>query len=262
MKKTWAVLLGLLVLGAVVLSGCAAQAVKVGDTVRVNYTLRLEDGTVYGTTAGREPAKFTLGEGQLIPGFEEALLGMRVGDAKTVTIPPEKAYGAHRPELVLTGSRDRLPEGLEPVVGQQLKTTIRGQSAVVTVTDVTETTVTLDANPALAGETLTFDIELVGIGGNAVGSGANQTTLLWVILALGVLAAGGAFFYLNSRRRRKSTRVSPARTSERLLAELARLDDDFADGRIAEDAYRRVRAQKKARLGRLMQRLAAESGHK
>jgi FKBP-type peptidyl-prolyl cis-trans isomerase 2 len=255
-KKTWIVCLGVLLLGAMLASGCAVATVQAGDTVRVHYTLAVEDGTVYDTTVGRDPAKFTLGQGKLIPGFEEALLGMRVGEAKTVTIPPEKAYGAHRPELVVTVSRSLLQAGLEPAVGQQLKTTIRGTPAVVVVTDVAETTVTVDANPVLAGQTLTFNIELVSIGeGLPPAAGLDQTSLMAMITVLLLLAVGLTFFYLGRRRRLQRVRAGRVRKSEGLLAEIARLDDDFEGGRIAEAAYRKVRAQKKTQLVQLMQRL-------
>jgi peptidylprolyl isomerase len=262
-KNTWAGWLAVWLLGAVLVSGCAAQAVKTGDTVHVDYTLTLADGTVFDTTAGREPATFTLGEGNLIPGFEEALVGMRVGETKTVTIPPEKAYGQWRPELVMTASRDLLPEGLEPVVGEQLQTTIGGTLALVTVRDVGETTLTVDANPVLAGQTLTFDIQLVAIGESRPSTaGPDQTGLGLAVAAFAALAglASGVVLYLRRRRRPRSTHVSPARRSEGLLAEIARLDDDFERGKVAEAAYRKTRAQKKARLVRLMQRVIAEGG--
>lgn len=262
MKKTWLVLLGSLLLGAVLASGCAAQRAKDGDTVTVNYTLTLEDGTVADTSAGGEPLQFTLGEGKLISGFEEAVVGMRIGDTKTVTLPPEKAYGPRRPELVGVVSRSKLPEGLEPVVGQELQTTRQdGAPVTVIVTEVTEDTVTLDANPPLAGKTLTFDVELVAIEENVASSNrANPTSFSWVLLALavGVLASGFAFFYLSRRRRLRPVRVGPVHRSKGLLAELARLDDDF---RIAEEAYHKARARKKAELVKLMERSKEASGN-
>lgn len=262
MKKTRLILSGIMLLAALVASGCAAQSVKDGDTVTINYTLALDDGSIYYTTSGGEPHQFTLGEGALIPGFEEAVIGMQVGESKTVKLPPEKAYGSRRPELVMTGDRSLLPEGLQPVVGQQLETTISGEPAMVMVMEVTETTVTLDANHPLAGQNLTFSIELVAIGENlAAGGLANQATINGVILAAAMLGSGAAFLYLRGRRRRPpaTASVSPARRKEGLLAELARLDDDF---RITEAAYHKARAQKKAELVKLMQRSREANGHK
>ena len=139
-----------------------AQA-KDGDTVQVHYTLKLEDGTVFETSIGGDPLQFTIGEGQLIPGFEQAVVGMSPGESKTVEIPADEAY-PYREELVLVVDRDQLPEDLQPEVGQQLQ--IRqpdGQTILVKVIDVSESSVTLDANLPLAGKDLTFDIELVEI---------------------------------------------------------------------------------------------------
>src|SRR5574341_2080757 len=227
MKKTWLILLGVLLLGAVLESGCAAQRAKDGDTVTVHYTLTLEDGTVYATSSGGEPLQFTLGGGEVISGFEEAVVGMRAGDKKTVTLPPEKAYGQRHPELVGVVSRSKLPEGTEPVVGQELHTTRQdGAPVTVIVTEVTEDTVTLDANPPLAGRTLTFTVELVAIEENPAPAGrAIPTCCSWVHLALagGVLAAGIAFFYFSRRRRPQRMRVNPARRSEGLRSEERRV---------------------------------------
>lgn len=140
-----------------------AQA-KVGDTVQVHYTGRLEDGEVFDTSANRDPLQFTIGGGQIIPGFEQAVVGMNAGDTKTVRIEADEAYGPHRDELVLEVDRDQFPQDLSPEVGQQLA--IRqadGAQVPVTVTDVSESSVELDANHPLAGEDLTFDIQLVNI---------------------------------------------------------------------------------------------------
>jgi peptidylprolyl isomerase len=136
---------------------------RTGDTVRVHYRGTLDDESVFDSSAGREPLEFTLGEGRVIPGFEEAVLGMAVGEEKTVTIPAEQAYGAHRAEMVATLSRDVLPEGMEPQVGQQLQLNQEGQTFVVSVTEVSGESVTLDANHPLAGQDLTFALELVEI---------------------------------------------------------------------------------------------------
>ncbi len=137
---------------------------KIGDTVKVHYTGRLEDGTVFDSSLNREPLQFTIGAGELIPGFEESVIGMEVGEKKTVTIPPEKAYGSHLEELVIKIEKERIPEDINPEVGQQLEIKQPdGRTIPVVVTDISETHITLDANHPLAGESLTFDIELVEI---------------------------------------------------------------------------------------------------
>jgi peptidylprolyl isomerase len=136
-----------------------------GDTVRVHYTGTLGDGTEFDSSAGREPLAFTVGGGQVIPGFDEAIRGMEAGEQKTVTIPADEAYGHHRSEMVLQVERDALPEGLDPEVGDELAlTTPEGQQVPVRVTEVTEEGVVLDANHPLAGEDLTFELTLDGIG--------------------------------------------------------------------------------------------------
>ena len=140
-----------------------AQA-KNGDTVKVHYTGKLDDGTVFDTSADREPLQFKIGEGQLIPDFEQAVIGMNPGDSKTVQIPSDKAYGPHHEEMVMEVDRSQFPEGLEPKVDQRLQVQQPdGQAYAVTVTDVSEAKVTLDANHPLAGKDLTFDIQLTEI---------------------------------------------------------------------------------------------------
>lgn len=134
------------------------------DTVRVHYTGKLEDGTVFDSSAEREPLEFTIGEGEIIPGFEEAVIGMEPGESKTVEVSEEEGYGPHREELMLTVDREELPPNMEVEVGQQLQVRMEnGQTAVVEVVGVSESDLTLDANHPLAGETLTFEVELVEI---------------------------------------------------------------------------------------------------
>ncbi len=166
-NKVCSLLLITLLSGIVLLTiGCngGSAIASDGDTVRVNYTGTLEDGTTFDTSVGREPLEFTLGEGKMIPGFEKAVYGLQVGKSKTVTIPAEEAYGPHRDDLVIVVEREQLPAGLEPEVGQQLQMQqTDGSTAVVIVTDVSETTITIDANHPLAGKDLTFEIELVEI---------------------------------------------------------------------------------------------------
>jgi peptidylprolyl isomerase len=140
------------------------QAANTGDTVRVHYTGKLEDGSVFDTSAGRDPLEFRLGGGEVIPGFEEAITGMAPGDERRVTIPAAEAYGPRREELILVVSRSELPAELEPEVGQQLQMSQDGQDFVVTISDVTAQDVVLDANHPLAGEDLTFELQLVDIG--------------------------------------------------------------------------------------------------
>ena len=167
-KYSHIILLGVFLLGAILISGCnadqdAAQA-KNGDIVEVHYTGTLEDGTVFDTSVGREPLKFTLGPGQMISGFEQAVLGMKIGESKTVTIPSDEAYGPYSDELILVINREDLPTGLDPEVGQQLQgPRPGGGTSVGTVTNVTDTTITVDFNHFLAGEDLTFEIELMSI---------------------------------------------------------------------------------------------------
>lgn len=140
-----------------------AQA-KHGDTVKVHYTGKLEDGTVFDTSIDRDPLQFTIGKGQMIPGFEQAVLGMNPGESKTIRIPTDEAYGTRREEMVMVVDRNQLPADLNPEVGQQLQNRQPdGQTIVVTVTEVSESSVTVDANHPLAGKDLTFDIQLVEV---------------------------------------------------------------------------------------------------
>ena len=135
-----------------------------GNTVKVHYTGTLEDGTTFDTSVGREPLEFTLGAGKMIPGFEKAVYGLAIGESKTVTILAEEAYGPYRTDLVTVVEREQLPTSLEPEVGQQLQAQqTDGSTAMVIVTDVSETTITIDANHFLAGKDLTFEIKLVEI---------------------------------------------------------------------------------------------------
>jgi len=137
---------------------------KNGDTVKVHYTGKLNDGTVFDSSKDRDPLEFKLGEGQIIPGFEEAVVGMNPGDSKTAVIPEERAYGPHRDEMVMTVDRGRLPGDIDPQVGQQLTVSQpKGDSFNVVVTEVTDDKVTLDGNHPLAGKELTFEIQLVEI---------------------------------------------------------------------------------------------------
>lgn len=137
---------------------------KSGDTVKVHYTGRLDDGRVFDSSRDRDPLEFQLGTGQIIPGFEQAVEGMEPGDTKTVTLPPDDAYGPRRDELVRSLERDRFPDHLDPEVGQQLEMRQGEEVFLVTVTDVSDAEVEIDANHPLAGQELTFDLELVAVG--------------------------------------------------------------------------------------------------
>lgn len=137
---------------------------KSGDTVTVHYTGSLEDGTVFDSSEGGEPLEFAIGSGNVIPGFEQAVIGMSPGDSKTATIPSDDAYGPYFEERVLVVERQQIPTDMSMDIGSQLQ--IQQESGMVIpviVTDITEGEVTLDANHPLAGEDLTFEIRLVAI---------------------------------------------------------------------------------------------------
>jgi peptidylprolyl isomerase len=137
---------------------------KHGDTVKVHYTGSLRDGTVFDSSANRSPLEFTVGQGQVIPGFETAVDGMNAGDQKTVVIPAAQAYGTRDEHLVIQMDRDRLPADLELEVDDRLQ--VRrpdGRVMNVTVTAITDSMVTLDGNHFLAGQDLTCEIELIEI---------------------------------------------------------------------------------------------------
>lgn len=165
MKSLKAVIIAIALLPALIIcSACGAPQAKTGDTVQINYTGKLSDGTVFDTSEGGEPLEFKLGEGTVIEGFDKAVLGMTVGEKKTFTVPAKEAYGPYQDDMVMEIPRDQLSKDLVPVVGQHLQSTSTdGQTIVVTVTKVTDTSITVDANHPLAGKDLTFEIELVKI---------------------------------------------------------------------------------------------------
>lgn len=138
--------------------------VKNGDTVKVHYTGKLEDGSVFDSSVERDPLEVTLGEGKLIPGFEDAVIGLEVGDKTTASIASADAYGERREDLEVTVERSQLPEDIEPQVGMQLQLNQpNGQPVPVQVTKVEDENIIIDANHPLAGKDLTFDIELIEI---------------------------------------------------------------------------------------------------
>ena len=160
--KGWHTVIGIILVAALLVSGCGGVVAKTGNTVKVHYTGSLNDGTVFDTSVGREPLQFTIGQGQLIPGFEQAVIGMKIGESTTVNIPAAEAYGLHRDDLVIAMERSQLPDNIE--VGQQLQMMqTDGSTVVVTVIEISETTAMIDANHPLAGEDLIFEIELVEI---------------------------------------------------------------------------------------------------
>lgn len=137
---------------------------KPGDTVHIHYTGKLSDGTQFDSSTGRAPLTFELGSGQIIKGLDDHVQGMAVGDKSTVTIPAEQAYGDPDPRNVQAVPREVMPDGVEIEVGMELQAQGAGGNPIpVRVTDVTRETVTVDANHPLAGEDLTFDVELVAI---------------------------------------------------------------------------------------------------
>ncbi len=135
-----------------------------GDSVKVHFTGRLENGEVFTSSRYSEPLEFTLGSGQVIPGFEKAVTGMEVGEEKTITLPPEEAYGPRQEDLVVDVKKSNFPKDITPVIGEQLEIPQKeGKPVKVTVSDISEDSVTLDANHPLAGCTVSFTVLLVAV---------------------------------------------------------------------------------------------------
>lgn len=139
------------------------QSARTGDTVVVHYTGTLSDGKEFDTSRDKEPLTFTLGNGQVIQGFEDALLGMKVGEKKRITLPPEQAYGQPDEKNIREVPRDMLPQEITPKVGLPLILQMSGAIVPAVITKVNNDTITIDFNPPLAGKTLIFDIELLEI---------------------------------------------------------------------------------------------------
>lgn len=138
--------------------------VKENDKVVVHYTGKLSSGEVFDSSEGKDPLEFTMGAGQLIPGFEKAVLGMQKEESKTFNIPKEEAYGDVRDDLRYQVPIENFPEDIEPTPGMRLNMgTGDGQEIPVTVTEVVDKTVNLDANHPLAGQDLIFDVTIVEI---------------------------------------------------------------------------------------------------
>jgi len=135
-----------------------------GDNVKVHYTGKRPDGSIFDSSEGREPLAFTLGQGSMIPGFEKGVLGMAVGDKKSVTFPAAEGYGERREELMIKVPLTQLPDDIKPEIGMTLSMSQpNGQQVPVKITELTDTDITLDANHDLAGIELTFELDLVSI---------------------------------------------------------------------------------------------------
>ena len=138
---------------------------KAGDTVKIHYTGKLDDGTQFDSSAGREPLEFQVSSGQVIPGFDKAVEGMTVGDSKEIRIEAAEAYGERQDQLIQEVPKSALPDEIDPAVGMALQSrSPEGQVMQMTITDVQSESITVDANHPLAGQALNFEIELVAIG--------------------------------------------------------------------------------------------------
>jgi peptidylprolyl isomerase len=167
LKKLIALVLSaVLFSGMLIISGCSGSEsapVKDGDTIKVQYTGTLADGTQFDSNVGGTPLQFTVGKHTTITGFEKAVIGMKVGEEKTATIAAAEAYGEHKDNLIVELSRDKVGPGVNPKVGDVLTLTSNGQKVNVVVTKITDTIITVDANPKLAGKDLTFKIKILEI---------------------------------------------------------------------------------------------------
>lgn len=140
------------------------RSATTGDTVKIHYRGTLDDGSEFDASLGREPLEFRLGTGQVIAGFDRTVTGMKPGETRTARLEPEDAYGAHRGELILNVPKEQFPAEMTPAVGLQLELQQEnGERVPVTITAIEDDSVTLDANHPLAGQALTFAIELVEI---------------------------------------------------------------------------------------------------
>jgi peptidylprolyl isomerase len=159
------IVLLIVILGVVyvAISSSAAPVVAAGDNVSVNYTGTFTNGTVFDSSAGRAPLNFTAGAGEVIPGFDNAVIGMKLHEEKTVTIPANEAYGPVNPELIVTVPRSSFGNQTPEAGMQVTQTTTTGEQLTGTVTKVNSTNVTVDFNPPLAGQTLIFKIQIVAI---------------------------------------------------------------------------------------------------
>jgi len=142
-----------------------SEAIKTGDTITVNYTGKFEDGNVFDSSEGKEPLKFTVGSGQLIKGFDDAVIGMKAGDKKTVTLAPTDAYGERQDGMIIEIPKTQIPADMQLEVGQRLHLRDpNGQPVPAMVAEITDEVVKMDANHPMAGKTLIFDLEVVETG--------------------------------------------------------------------------------------------------
>lgn len=141
---------------------------QAGDKVKVHYQGTLADGTIFDSSEGREPLEFTLGTGQVIPGFDAAVIGLSPGQSVVTTIQPDDAYGPANPEMIIEVERDRFPEDMEVEEGLELQLSGGGQQFLVRVVAIAEDKITLDGNHPLAGEALTFKIQLESIASKLI----------------------------------------------------------------------------------------------
>lgn len=140
------------------------EQAKRGDTVKVHYTGKLDDGTVFDSSEGKDPLEFKIGTNQIISGFQDGVVGMAVGDSKTINVPVDDGYGPRYEKLVAVIDHERFPEEMRPEIGQRLQLVQADQRKILaTVTAISESGVTIDANHLLAGKDLIFDVELVAI---------------------------------------------------------------------------------------------------
>lgn len=152
-----------------------ARKAKLGDQVSVHYKGKLKDGTEFDSSKEDDPIEFKIGEGQLIPGFEQAIVGMEPGETKTEEVPYEGAYGEKREDLVMELDKGKVPDHIDPQEGDRLEIKQdEGENIPVTVTKVTEEALTIDANHPLAGQDLVFDLELVEIKSGGQGEEKKQ----------------------------------------------------------------------------------------
>jgi peptidylprolyl isomerase len=141
-----------------------AQTALKGDTVTVHYTGKLDDGQIFDSSRQRDPLEFEVGSGQVIPGFDRAVEGLEVGESIEVRLEPEDGYGQPRDDLFVDVEKDQFPTDSEPEVGQQVQVQVSpDENRVATISSIEAESITLDLNHPLAGQTLTFDVELVGI---------------------------------------------------------------------------------------------------
>ena len=141
-----------------------SKEAKIGDVVIIHFTGKKEDDTVFGTSKDKQPLKFEIGKQGIILGLEKAVVGMKPGELKTITMPPEEAFGPIKDDLILTVEKNDLPKNVTPIIGKQFKTkNSDGSTSYFIIVDVQGDKVTVDANHPLAGQTLRLDVEMVQI---------------------------------------------------------------------------------------------------